>query len=464
MSTYSKLYRVLRYIIVKPMISGFYRHIQIKNYDKVPIGKPVIFAANHQNALIDALNVIYAVDHRRQVTFLTRADVFNHRFKHIMLGLFKMLPVYRQRDNLPNIRELNADIFNKSVAILDRDDVILLFPEGNHDRTQRIRPLKKGIVRIGFQAAVESDFAKDIYIVPIGLNYTNHLKFHRDLLITFGDPISLKKYYAQYQQNESRALTDSLKEIRASIGEQIINIRNREYYPLIRGLQQLYAPQLSVARGAKKNDLEAHLRASQEIAQSLEAYVEEAPEEAAKFQAKYEEYEAGLKELKIRDHTLERAPHGLLKIFGQELLLLIGLPLFLLGVLNNYLPYRISWWLARKNFKDDHFHSSITALSAYFLFPIFFFIQTMLAWAITGKFWMAMVYLALIMIAGRFAIRYSEWFKKWWASVQHFRFRLRKHPTLSKITEIRTELLSWVKGVMTPEEKTTESQQATQSS
>ncbi|MEL6843020.1 MAG: 1-acyl-sn-glycerol-3-phosphate acyltransferase, partial [Bacteroidota bacterium] len=117
MSTYSKLYRVLRYIIVKPMISGFYRHIQIKNYDKVPIGKPVIFAANHQNALIDALNVIYAVDHRRQVTFLTRADVFNHRFKHIMLGLFKMLPVYRQRDNLPNIRELNADIFNKSVAI-----------------------------------------------------------------------------------------------------------------------------------------------------------------------------------------------------------------------------------------------------------------------------------------------------------------------------------------------------------
>ncbi|MEL7339560.1 MAG: 1-acyl-sn-glycerol-3-phosphate acyltransferase, partial [Bacteroidota bacterium] len=347
MSTYSKAYRILRYIIIKPMIGGFYRHIQIKHYDKVPMDKPVIFAANHQNALIDALNVIYAVGHRRQVTFLTRADVFNHRFKHIMLGLFKMLPVYRQRDKLPNIRELNAEIFNKSVAILERDDVILLFPEGNHDRTQRIRPLKKGIVRIGFQAAVESDFAKDIYIVPIGLNYTNHLKFHRDLLITFGDPINLKDYYEQYQQNESRALTDSLKEIRASIGKQIINIRNREYYPLIRGLQQLYAPQLAVARGAKKNDLEAHLRASQAIAASLESAVEQAPEKAAALQVKYQEYEAGLKELKIRDHTLERAPHSLLKIFGQELLLLLGLPLFLLGVINNYLPYRISWWLAR---------------------------------------------------------------------------------------------------------------------
>ncbi len=448
MSTYSKTYRVLRYLIIYPMIKGFYRHIQVKNYKKVPNDQPVIFAANHQNALIDALNVIYAANHKRQVTFLTRSDVFNHRFQWIMLGLFKMLPVYRQRDNLPNIREKNAEIFDKCVKILERDDVILLFPEGNHDRTQRIRPLKKGIVRIGFQAAVESNYEKDIFVVPLGLNYTNHIKFHRDLLITFGDPINLKDYYAQHQENESKGLTSALKDIRQGIANQIVNIRNKEHYPLIHGVQQIYAPELSVARGAHKNDLSAQLAASQEIVSKLEAAVAENPEQANELLAKMSSYEEGLKELKIRDHTIAKGPHGLLKIFGQELLLLLGLPFFLFGLINNYLPYKLSWIPARKFFKDDHFYSSITALAAYFIFPIFYLLLTIIVWVASGDFGAAMLYLAAALFTGRFAIRYSEWVKKWWATWRHNRLTAKKDQTLSKITNIRKELLSWAKEVV----------------
>ncbi|MEL7530803.1 MAG: 1-acyl-sn-glycerol-3-phosphate acyltransferase [Bacteroidota bacterium] len=448
MSTYSKTYRVLRYLIIYPMIKGFYRHIQVKNYHKVPIDKPVIFAANHQNALIDALNVIFAANHKRQVTFLTRSDVFNHRFQWIMLGLFKMLPVYRQRDNLPNIRELNAEIFDKCVDILDRDDVILLFPEGNHDRTQRIRPLKKGIVRIGFQAAVKANYEKDIYVVPLGLNYTHHIKFHRDLLITFGDPINLKDYYAQHQTTESKALTSALKEIRKGIGDQIVNIRNKKYYPLIHGVQQMYAPELAHAQGAKKLDLAAQLAASQEIVSKLEAAVEENPEQADELLDQMNSYEAGLKKLKIRDHTIAKGPHALLKILGQELLLLLGLPFFLFGLLNNYLPYKVSWIPARKFFKDDHFYSSITALAAYFIFPVFYLLLTIIVWIASGDFGAAMLYLAAALFTGRFAIRYSEWVKKWWATWRHNRLSAKKDQTLSKITQIRKDLLAWGKDIV----------------
>ncbi|MFK7925497.1 MAG: 1-acyl-sn-glycerol-3-phosphate acyltransferase [Bacteroidia bacterium] len=435
------------------MIRGFYRRIQIEGYDKVPRDKPVIFAANHQNALIDALNVIYAANHKRQTTFLTRSDVFNHRFKGVMLGLFKMLPVYRQRDNLPNIVEKNAAIFDKCVDILDRDDVILLFPEGNHDRTLRIRPLKKGIVRIGFQAAIKSEYQKDIYVIPIGLNYTNHIKFHRDLFINFGEAINLRDYYELHQQNESKGLTTALKDIRTSIGNQVVNIRNKPYYPLIHGLQQMFAPELAVAQGAKSNDLSAQLAASKEIVAKLEAKVETDPEQIDQLQEQMLTYEEGLKKLKIRDHTISKGPHGLGKILGQELLLLLGLPFFLFGLVNNYIPYKASWWPARKFFKDDHFYSSITALAAYFIFPVFYLLLTIIVWIATANFTWAMAYLGAALFTGRFAIRYSEWVKKWWATWRHNRLSAKNDKTLIQITQIRTDLIAWVKKVVGKEKE-----------
>ena len=52
----------------------FYKRIIVEGKEHIPVGCPVIFAPNHQNALMDPLVVHFAA--RMQTVFLARADIF----------------------------------------------------------------------------------------------------------------------------------------------------------------------------------------------------------------------------------------------------------------------------------------------------------------------------------------------------------------------------------------------------
>lgn len=52
----------------------YYKKVFVQGKENIPANKPVIFAPNHQNALMDALAVISTVN--KQPVFLARADMF----------------------------------------------------------------------------------------------------------------------------------------------------------------------------------------------------------------------------------------------------------------------------------------------------------------------------------------------------------------------------------------------------
>lgn len=198
----------------------YYREVQFHGMEKVPRNKPVIFLANHQNALLDPLVIASFTPFR--TFFLTRADVFTNRLFNKVFGFLRMLPIYRMRDGRDTLGK-NEAIFNQCTQLLQNREAILLFPEANHNILRRVRPLSKGFTRILF-AAFEKDRELDIQIIPVGINYEKADAFPDRVAFYFGDPISARSLYNEHDLLESVAVTknkvyESLKELTTHIDD-----------------------------------------------------------------------------------------------------------------------------------------------------------------------------------------------------------------------------------------------------
>jgi 1-acyl-sn-glycerol-3-phosphate acyltransferase len=414
--------------MIRLLLRLFYRKVQVHGYDEhVKPGAPVIWAANHQNAFIDALNVVTTTRRDRQPHFMTRADIFTGIADKLMRWI-KMLPIYRQRDGA-DFKEKNEEIFDLCVSRLSNNDSMIIFAEGNHGRKQALRPLKKGLARIGFQTAEALGYQDSVYVVPTGLTYEDHLKMRSDFLISYGPPLDLAEYYEAYQAAPMRTIVTVMQDLRERLEGEMIHISSREYYDLIEPARRIFRPRMLAATGRYEGNLRHHLEVDQETIRRMEAALADGRLDGPKLLDHMSKFQQGLQALKLRLHVVQGAPYGLGRLLLQGVGLVLGAPLFLYGLVNNYLPYKIPDVLALKLFKDDHFHSSIRVLGALLTFPLFYLLQSLLVWALSD--WkLALLYLISLPVTGEFAYRFSNWAKKWWARWRFMAMRRRKDARL----------------------------------
>ncbi len=169
----------------------YYREIQFHGVQQVPTDRPVMFLANHQNALMDPLVIAAYTSFRTY--FLTRSDVFINPLVNRIFRFLRMLPVYRMRDGRDTL-ERNLEIFENCTRILEEGGRILIFPEANHNIMRRVRPLSKGFTRILF-ATLDKDEQLDVLLVPVGINYEKADAFPDRVSFYFGQPISSREHY-----------------------------------------------------------------------------------------------------------------------------------------------------------------------------------------------------------------------------------------------------------------------------
>ena len=165
----------------------YYKKIDVVNVEHVPKKGAVLFLANHQNALLDAL--LIATKSGRFSYFLTRASVFNNAFFSSILKSLQMIPVYRIRDGWNNLSRNNA-IFRKSATLLNESNAIVIFPEGSHNINRTVRSLSKGFTRIIFET-FERYPEVHLQLVPVGLNFVQAERFGDSASLYFGSPISI---------------------------------------------------------------------------------------------------------------------------------------------------------------------------------------------------------------------------------------------------------------------------------
>ncbi|MCK5856332.1 MAG: 1-acyl-sn-glycerol-3-phosphate acyltransferase [Bacteroidales bacterium] len=399
MTKWSFGYQMLKYT-VGTVFYFFYNKIESRGLNFIPKKKPIIFAANHQNALMDPLAIIFTSP--KQPVFLTRADIFA---KPILLKIFsfiRMLPVYRIRDGAQNLKN-NELIFDKSVEILEAKCTIGLFPEATHTDKRRLRPLKKAVPRIAFLAEEKNNFELDLQIVPAGIYYDNYVHSNANLFVNFGEAFTIANYKERYLENPQKAYAEFKDELSDRIKKLIIHIQDIEHYAIYEQIRLLYRSTMKKRLGQKKSSLYNDFLADQQtIAYAEEAYLN-GDNNIEVFGNQYRRLAQGLKKKGFNILDFDNLCLG--KTLANTLLLILVLPIFLFGAANG-LAYYLLINKFLKRIKDKQFHTSFKFGIVVVIIPILYTIHSVIFGLITGCWLWAVYYFIAAMISSLIANKY----------------------------------------------------------
>jgi 1-acyl-sn-glycerol-3-phosphate acyltransferase len=224
----SWVYEIFRIILVFGL-RLFHRKFRVVGYENLKGSEiPTIVVGNHQNALLDPILCSTIIS--QQLHWLTRSDVFKPGFISVLLRKFNMLPVYREQDNVGDLRDRNDAIFRECYKRLNRGQWTSLFPEGTHKGKKALnRPLKKGIGRLIIGTFEANPNLQQIRILPLGLEYSEFFEKDGDFMLRIGKPIVLSK--EDYTTaNKAIWANELVAEISQHIQAVMTDIRNDEHY------------------------------------------------------------------------------------------------------------------------------------------------------------------------------------------------------------------------------------------
>jgi 1-acyl-sn-glycerol-3-phosphate acyltransferase len=224
---YDLMYDILRYYVDIVMRLS-YRKIQYVGREFIPKDGAVILAPNHTNALQDALAVL-SINSERKV-FVARADIFRNKQLAKLLSWFKIMPIRRMRDGAGEVLK-NDETVERAIDTLQEGVPFCILPEGTHRTKHSLLPLGKGIFRITLRANEKFGHEKPIYIVPVGLEYSDWFHLWDTLIVNIGKPINMTEFIAAHADLEQPKLILAMREeLTNRMREQILWVPDDENY------------------------------------------------------------------------------------------------------------------------------------------------------------------------------------------------------------------------------------------
>jgi 1-acyl-sn-glycerol-3-phosphate acyltransferase len=387
-----------RYLLVKSFVFVFFRltfrKFTIVGLENIPKNKPVILAPNHQNALIDALSIVFSLP--GQPVFLSRADIFKSKLAAYFLNIFKLMPVFRIRDGKESLTN-NQETFDTSIRVLLSNKVLCLFPEAAHIGMKSMLPHKKAIPRIAFLAGEKTNFEIDLYVVPVGLNYTHYYKFRSDLVVQYGKPISLKEYFNIYRSEGELKATQALKDkIYIELSDLCVNVPDKEDYDIYDQGFEMCRREVCESLNLKASPLNL-VKAEQAIVQKLKFYLDEHLSEKEGLLRASSACKQLKNKLGVDEKSLLGGDIRWFEIAGSFFLFLILLPFSIFGAFLHGWLFRITNYSFRKNIKDPQFYSSIALGVSVISFTVWLIIL-LVVFAIILKNWIFSFLFVLVSI------------------------------------------------------------------
>lgn len=385
-----------------------YNKVVVTGLNNIPKNKPIVFSPNHQNALSDPLAILLHT--KFQPVWLARADIFKNKTAAAILKFLKIMPVYRMRDGKENLAK-NDVTFQNSVRVLENNFALGLFPEAAHSGKRQMLVHKKAVPRIVFMAEEKSKNNLDIQIIPTGIYYSHYWKFNRNLIVNFGNPISVNEFLDEFKQSESAATLSLRQRILDEMQTVVLEIKSTGFYDDFETIRELYGKHYLKRQNQKYSVLNL-FQSDQKLVKKLDALEENYPEITENIVKSAKEYVSKIRKLKIRGWLLEKPELNWLKIVFNKLVLIIGLPIFLLGFIFNAAPFFIIDTVTRKKIKDKGFWSTFFLVLGIILFPIFYLIEFFaVSWLIPG-FWLKLAFLIAMPFAGKLAFLWYILFRK----------------------------------------------------
>jgi 1-acyl-sn-glycerol-3-phosphate acyltransferase len=185
------IYSLLRWF-TGVALHWFYSSIQVIGRDRIPTHGPVIIAASHHNALVDALIAGWIAPRRLTVT--AKATLMDNAFLAWLFPLVGVVPLRRvsdeQKRNSDGTLDVqrNAGAFDRILDVLASGGCVLIFPEGKSHSDPELAPLKTGVSRIALEAR-DNRAIHSLQIIPLGLSFEDKGNPGTAVLAEAGEPL-----------------------------------------------------------------------------------------------------------------------------------------------------------------------------------------------------------------------------------------------------------------------------------
>ncbi len=418
----------------------FFQNIYKLGKEKIPKDEALIVTMSHQAALMDPLAVL--VLKNWQPVFLARSDIFKPKLNRAVLFFLKIIPVFRVRDGLRNVKQ-NEETFAKVVEILKKKKVIVIAPEASHVPQRRIRNLSKGFARFAFEAAEKTGFSLPIKILPVGVHYEDYYSARVSLVVQVGDPVDFSDLYDLYKQNPNKAYLELRDRVADALKKNVIHIENAEKYKACEILKEI-GREVMIEKNRDflfLNEKQRFLK-DKKFIEILRSKIKPGnPQAYGQLLSLSEEYAKELEKHKFGDFTV-RKDTGIFKLIFKVLMAIVLFPVFLAGFVINAPVYYLPKLQTRK-VDDESFHTSFRLVYYLILFPLYYLGLFFLAKFIIPSLWWRLSLFVILPLLGMFSLSYARFVKK---TFEKIRFRFGKFR--EKLRRMRQEIKDLIKNLL----------------
>ncbi len=433
------LYHIFKYLFLF-IVNVFFRRIHVKHQDRVPENGPVILAANHPNTMMDP--ILVALLSGRNPHFLGKSTLFNTGIAKRFFRSVHVLPVYRKEDAEQEMGK-NAQVFEKCFESLEQGNALVIMPEGISQMDGTLHEIKTGTARIGLGAEFKNAFELGVQIIPAGINYSSPTEFFSDVHCRFGRPIHLSDYHDLFLKDEYEAVYQVTNQIRDALEKLTTTVESSETAQVLENLSSIYKLDLAVDQGLQDELKQHDFSVTRGMADAINWYSKHYPEAFKVLNRQMTSYLAKIEGLELRDDLLSTARGQ--KTFARRALgligVILGLPIYIWGIFNNFLPYRIPALLVKKLDTSLEYLSSIKMLSGFLAFGLFYTLQGLLFWFLTLSGLWTTLYLISILPAGRFALFYHDTMQRYRQHLRIFTLFVKRKTLMYEIIQERMALI-----------------------
>ncbi|MDR2039523.1 MAG: 1-acyl-sn-glycerol-3-phosphate acyltransferase [Bacteroidales bacterium] len=384
----------------------WFRTIEINGKENVPEDASVIFAPNHQNALMDAMSLLSSLP--KPIVFMARSDLFRKKAIDKILRSLNIIPAYRMREGYGNLKK-NENSFEHAIRMLLDKNFFCLMPEGGQEETRTLRPLVKGIFRIAFAAQERLKDAESVKIVPVGIDYGNYDHSGSHLIVNYGKAIDVVEYYDSYSENPAVAQNQLRDELSKRMASLMLNIGTKEYYDCFYIASYLYNSRMLDKMGLEENETN-RLAARQQIVALLQKAEDNGSVLLPGLDKCCKKWADNCNDIVLAARTSESGNRTDRNLLISICCLTLTFPLFLYGVLVNGIPYLLTKFFSWKS-KGTGFQASLAFGLTVLLFPVFFILETIACFLIVPSFWIVIAFILSLPLSLLLMSRYTWCFR-----------------------------------------------------
>ena len=412
------------------VIAVFFKKTKISNIKYLRVKGPIILAVNHPNGFMDPVALSTLV-YPPRLRYLARGDAFKKGIITTILQSFGIIPIFRIQDGGKEGLLKNEESYNIVTRLLTKNKKIIIFAEGLCIQERRLRPLKKGVPRMIF-GAMQNKSLNNLIVVPVGINYTDPSQFRGTIYCNVGKPIKMIDYMAAYNEAPAKTMNQFLTDLTIRMQELIVNINHHRSEKVIEHIEEIYQYDFFKKEKLDANNPEHHFLLSAKIAEVINKAEDNEPELVKSLQEKTNHYFSLIKKHNLRDWLINPCKQSAINygVFVLRLFVIIcSSPLYFIGIIASYLPYKITYIITSKKVKIKEFKASFYMGIGAFLFLFYYTIQFFIIKTLTPNILWVICILFLFIVSSIVCLHLSPFRKKTWGLLRLLKIKS-NHPNL----------------------------------